>query len=276
MATRQLKCLSLNHVYLRNCGELDDKHLAAALRGWCRLENLSVRDNKSLKLSCFNDLPRTLIFLDVQGSSLSLYNLQQLLKKCSSLETLCITYPPGLEYLDPTTLQNIKRLEVDSSCTLIGEDQFSRGLSSLVNLSCLTVCSHLTTDVLFKTVAMFLLNLREISIPGTRRGFVTSATYALLELATLPKLEKIALRGNFLGRTLLMLCYKFSVLKEIDVSYAVKERDLIDAWEDIKSDVLEVLVMRGFCPPTQNPREVAKRVMDVLKCTCPSLLDVII
>lgn len=266
----------MNHVYIRNYGELDDKHLSEALQGWYQLECLSVRDNKSLKMSCFADLPDTLNFLDVQGCSLSLRNLQSLLIRCQTLETLCITYPPGLSLLEPATLQNIKRLEVDSACTLIGEDQFSRGLASLSNLRCLTVCSHMTTDVLFKTIAKYLINLEEISLPGARRGFVTSSTFALLELSTLPELKKIALRANLLGHTLLMLCYKFSKLREIDVSYAVKEKDLIDAWEFIKSDVLEVLIIKGFCPPTQDTREVAKRVMISLKDTCPSLMQVVI
>lgn len=92
----------------------------------------------------------------------------------------------------------------------------------------------------------------------------------------MPKLATIGLRANPMARTLLMMCFKFKHLREIDASYAIKERDLIDAWDGIKSQTLQTLSLRGFCPPTLDKAVMTRKILETLRMNCPNLTSLVL
>ncbi|KHJ42105.1 F-box domain protein [Trichuris suis] len=277
-ATPTLKKLNVAQVHIRHYGGLDDKLLETVLKHWNKLETLVVRNNKRIHLACYQYLPTTLRQLDVKGCAVSSAFVTYALKHCPKLDTLAVTYQPDAPLLQPFSSgeQQIKRLSVDCPAPFALPHWLVTSIESLTGLRSLTICSHLVTDVTFKVIGRCLVNLEELSLPGSRPGSLSSAEKALLELKHLPKLCRVAVKGNPIGPTLLRTCGQLERLIHIDVSYAVKQHELADIFDDIRSPVLRTLVMKGFCPVTGDRIRMRQELISRLKPNCPSLANVIL
>jgi len=249
--------------------------LGSLFRQWRHLETLICRDNKQLRLACHPDAPRTLRSLDVQGCSIHPSNIQALMTRCERLNSLSLTLGPEFGQLPPVLADRVREFNVDSvgagSLFTMHEHYVTLAVSNLLNMRSVTICSHLVNDAFFKVLAGTLRNLEELRIPGSRPAYLTSVTFSLLELTALPQLSMIGLRGNPMARTLLLICHRFKYLVEIDASYSIKERDMVDIWHDVRSDTLQKLSLCGFCSPTQDKASATRRTMALLRPNCPEL-----
>lgn len=158
MATgRSLRRLSISHVYIRNCGGLDDALLVQLLRQWRHLETLIARDNKQLRMSCYNEAPRTLRTLDIQGCSVHPSHVQSLMTRCSRLSSLSLTLAPDFGQLPSALAERIREFNVDSagagSLFTMHEHYVNLAVANMVNVRRLTISSHLVNDAFFKMVA---------------------------------------------------------------------------------------------------------------------------
>ncbi|VDP01869.1 unnamed protein product [Soboliphyme baturini] len=247
-----LRQVSLCNVYVRNRAGLDDELLATLLHFLSQLQVLVLRDNQYLRMSCYAALPPSL------------------------LKVLAMTYVRGMTYIASPLMRNIHTLTVNTIAQMCQTDFFIKPFDVFANLRSLSVSSHMMTDSMFAVIGQCFLKLQELYIFGNRASFVRSVTCSFLQLKQLPFLRKIGTQENPMGRTLLLLCYHFPKLQELDLSYAIKERDLDDVWCDIHSNVLEVLIMKGFTPASVDSSSCQRTVLEKLRPLCPLLRKVIL
>uniref|UniRef100_A0A5S6QVA5 F-box domain-containing protein n=1 Tax=Trichuris muris TaxID=70415 RepID=A0A5S6QVA5_TRIMR len=277
-ATSALKKLNVAQVHIRHHGGLDDKLLETVLKYWNKLESLIVRNNKLIHLACYQSLPITLRQLDVKGCAINSAFLAHALRRCPNLDTLSISYHPDTPLLQPFLYgeQQLKRLSIDCPTAFALPHWLVTSLENLTGLRSLTICSHLVNDTMFAVIGRCLVNLEELSLPGSRPGSLRSVEQALLELKHLPNLCRLAVKGNPIGPTLLRVCGRLERVSHVDVSYAVKQHDMANIFNDIRSQVLRTLVMKGFCPITGDQTRLRDELISRLKPNCPSLENVIL
>lgn len=83
------------------------------------------------------------------------------------------------------------------------------------------------------------------------------------------------MKGNSsFGQRLLLLAYNLRALEHLDVSFAVKERDMVGLWDLVKSPRLVTLAIRGYVPPTRPISAIANSLRTQLRPNCPCLVKV--
>ncbi|KRZ12351.1 Proteasome subunit alpha type-1 [Trichinella zimbabwensis] len=279
-ATPSLKHLSLERVFIRNYGPLDDSVLLALLASWNCLESLVLRNNCKVSLTIFHKLPRSLRSLDISGCIVRSSCLVNIVECCENLESLAISLDG--QFVNANVLHsmdNIRRLRIDCSSAVISEqldsDLLALSIPNLRSVTVLSICGHLISDQLLTQIGQRLMTLEELSVCGScLRYKLRSPVTAVMTLTGLPRLRKIATESNpELAAELLKCCHQFDHLTEINVSYAVKELNL---WNQLRSNTLKSIVALGCSPLTANVRSLRVNLFAKLKQNCPALTRLVL
>uniref|UniRef100_A0A914UXI1 F-box domain-containing protein n=1 Tax=Plectus sambesii TaxID=2011161 RepID=A0A914UXI1_9BILA len=276
---KQLRSLSMSHLYIKNEGSLQDELLGVLLENCSRLETLILSDNPKISLSCHTSFPSSLRVIDVQGCIANHRHLTEICKRCDRLESLRITYGKSTMLLPAQLLNKLTDLRIDGNAASVlmrMEDAFAADIAALTHLRSLTVSSNLVTDGLIEQVTTALLGLECLSVPGQRPPLdVLNISTCIEKLGRLPKLKEVSMKGNSpFGQRMLLLAHHLRALEHLDLSFAVKERDMVGLWDLVKSPHLVTLAIRGFVPPTRPMNAIATSLVAQLRPNCPCLIRV--
>ncbi|KRX98275.1 Proteasome subunit alpha type-1, partial [Trichinella pseudospiralis] len=183
-ATPSLKHLSLERVFIRNYGPLDDSVLLALLASWNCLESLVLRNNCKVSMTIFRKLPRSLRSLDISGCIVRSSCLVNIVECCENLESLAISLDG--QFVNANVLHsmdNIRRLRIDCSSAVISEqldsDLLALSIPKLRSVTVLSICGHLISDQLLAQIGQRLLTLEELSFDHLTE---INVSYAVKEL----------------------------------------------------------------------------------------------
>lgn len=283
----KLKCLSLNRAYFRNYGHLNDALLVKLLLSWCNLEALSLKDNRALRLSCYESLPITLLKLDLALCHIRGSYIRGVLERCQKLTSLHIAYRIDLVLTEQESWAQLRALSLDRYNEQISSVQFHLReqvlysiLASTSNLTSLTLQCNLIGERFFEVISACLPNLRLLALPGTPIFEFDSIDSTLQPLTRLEHLIEIKLVGNlqFAWPFLTKIMKNCHRLLSIDVSFAIanSSRRSIDEWQVVTSLSLQSMTLKGYCKKGNEEARVMKQnLLEIMKKNCSDLKKIV-